>query len=363
MRLTPFRQWLRNSQLTLIAFRAWARDFTINLHGRLYHFTMPQFHVYSSEVTEVVACRIINATEEGKVESDIKAPKETRPKSYYLKNILIYVIAATLQYSVANGSFSLMTSLAGERKGFAALVVTYVSTMLAILTPGLIASLGCKAVIIIVNVSYLLFSIGNFSVEYYTLLPGAVFGGFSVNSAWICGATYLNLLGMDYAKYHKTTENKMISYTNGISMFCFSCGFLFGNAVSSLLLSPTRDNQANNSTEECSLEPENIAENVWVYALRGTLTGMCILSLILLIFLDDVKDESVNNKKISLKNLFINVKDTIQDFFKASCQINIGLAIPITIAAGIGIAYIQGTFSRVRIYCYMLVHGYYICVA
>jgi len=268
-----------------------------------------------------------------------------------LKNILLYWIAATLLYSVTNASFNVLTSLAGERKGFAALVVTYISTALAILTPGLMASLGCKAVII-VSISYLLFSIGNFTVEYYSLLPGAVFGGFSVNSAWISGATYLNLLGINYAKYHKTTENKMISYTNGISMFCFCGTFLLGNTVSSLLLSPTRDNEAVkdvNSTEECSLEPENIAENVWVYAFRGTLTGMCILALILLIFLDDVKDETVNDKKFGVKNLLRNVKETIHEFGKASCQLNIGLVIPITLAAGIGIGYIQGTFSRVSI--------------
>ena len=71
-----------------------------------------------------------------------------------------------------------MTSLAGERKGFATLVVTYISTVLAILTPGLIASLGCKAMIINVNIGYLLFSVGNFTVQYYTLLPTAVFGGY-----------------------------------------------------------------------------------------------------------------------------------------------------------------------------------------
>ena len=201
--------------------------------------------------------------------------------------------------------------------------------------------------IVIVNIGYLLFSVGNFTVQYYTLLPAAVFSGYSVGSAWVCGATYLNLLGMDYAKYHKMTENKMISYTSGISMFYFSSGFLFGNAVSSLLLSPTRDNDAVkvvNSTDECSLEPENIAENVWVYALRGTLTGMCILSLFLLIFLDNVKDETVNCKKFSVKYLLRDVKDTIHVFGETSHQSNIGLVIPISIATGIGITYVQGTY-------------------
>ena len=317
---------------------------------------MPQFHIYSTTSSEVIAGRIITSTEKelgvGKVDHENFAVEVKRARNLYIKNVLIYVITAILQYSVANGSFSLMTSLAGERKGFAALVVTYVTTMLAILTPGLIASLGCKAVIVIVNIGYLLFSIGNFTVEYYSLLPAAVFAGYSVGSAWICGATYLNLLGMDYAKQHKVTENKMNSYMNGIAMFCFSSGFLFGNAISSLLLSPTRDNEAVkvvNSTEECSLEPENIAENVWVYALRGTLTGMCVLSLLLLIFLDNVKDESVNSEKLSIKSFFLDVKETICGFGKASYQMNIGLVIPITLAAGIGIAYIQGTFSRVRI--------------
>ena len=209
---------------------------------------MPQFHIYSTESSEVIAGRIIASTEKeldvGKVDYEKFSVEVRRARNSYMKNVLIYVITAILQYSVVNSSFSLMTSLAGERKGFAALVVSYASTMFAILTPGLIASLGCKAVIITVNIGYLILSIGNFTVEYYSLLPAAVFAGYSVGSVWICGATYLNLLGIGYAKYHKTTENKMISYTNGISMFCFSSGFLFGNTISSLLLSPTRDNEA-----------------------------------------------------------------------------------------------------------------------
>ena len=321
---------------------------------------MPHFHIYSTTSSEVIAGRIITSTEKeldiGKVNHEKFSEEAKLARRSYIKNVLLYILSAILQYSVANGSFSLMTSLAGERKGFAALVVTYVVTQFSILTPGLIASLGCKAVIIIVNVGYLMFSIGNFSVEYYTLLTGAVFGGYSAGSVWICGATYLNLLGINYAKYHKTTENKMISYTNGISMFCFSCGFLFGNAVSSLLLLPTRDNEAVNSTKKCSLEPENIAENVWVYALRGTLTGMCISSLILLIFLDNVKDETVNGKKFSVVNFLMDIKENVVEFDHGIKQPRICLVLPLLLAAGIGIAYFPGTFSRVGFVCIYYLH-------
>ena len=240
---------------------------------------MPQFHVYSTEVCEVVATRIIgNATDfnpgcnsanpDYKERLDVDSTKNRRGKySYYLKNCVVYVISAILQYSVANGTLNLLTSLAGEEKGFATLVVVYISSYMAVFAPGLIKSLGCKAVIVIVNAGYLIFSIGNIKVEYYTLIPAAIFGGYSVGTVWVCGATYLNILGVSYAQHHKTTANKMIGYTNGISMFCFSSGMLIGNAVSSLLLLPTRENDTTrvaNSTEECSLEPENLSENKFV---------------------------------------------------------------------------------------------------
>jgi len=316
---------------------------------------MPQFHIYSTTSSEVIAGRIITSTEKefdvGKVDHEKFSAEVRRARNLYIKNVFVYVITAILQYSVANGSFSLMTSLAGEKKGFAALLVTYISAMLAaILTPGLVASLGCKAVIIIVNIGYLLFSIGNFTVELYSLLPAVTFGGYSVGSVWICGATYLNLLGMEYAKHHKTTENKMISHTNGISMFCFSSGFLLGNAVSSLLLLPTRNTEAAkvvNSTDECSLEPEKIAENEWVYALKSTLIGMCVLSLLLLVFFDNVKDETVSEKKSNVKNLLTDIKETVIEFGNGFMQPKVGLVIPLPIAAGISITYFPGTFSRV----------------
>ena len=326
---------------------------------------MPQFHVYSTTVCEVVATRIIDSTESTivtgmptqndscKKQLDLEREDGRRGKySYYMKNFIVYIISAILQYSVANGTLNLLTSLAGEEKGFATLVVTYIASYMAIIAPGLIKSLGCKAVIVIVNIGYLIFSIGNFKVEYYTLIPAAVFGGYSVGTVWICGATYLNILGVSYAQTHRTTANKMISYTNGISMFCFSSGMLIGNIISSLLLLPTRDNEAvmtTNATEECSLQPENLSENKFVYIFRSTMVFVSVVGLILSIFfLDTLKEE--NTEHFRILSLLTNVKDSLIETGKAWCHPNIGLATPISSACGIGIAFFPGTFSRVSIY-------------
>ena len=328
---------------------------------------MPQFHVYSTGACEVVAARIIdNATTkfnpggcdpvqppnpDCKERLDVRVDSRRGKYSYYLKNCLVYVVSAILQYSVANGTLNLLTSLAGEEKGFATLVVVYISSYMAVSTPGLIKTLGCKAVIVIVNAGYLIFSIGNIKVEYYTLIPAAIFGGYSVGAVWICGATYLNILGVSYAQNHKTTANKMISYTNGISMFCFSSGMLIGSAVSSLILLPTREDGATrvaNATEECSLEPENLAENKFVYILRSVIIVMGIVSLILSVFfLDTPKEEKIEPFKVL--NLLTNTKDCLIEHVKALWRPNIGLVTPIMIAGGIGIAFPPGIFSRVSI--------------
>ena len=339
---------------------------------------MPQFHVYTTTVYEVVANNIIESTEftdsldlarsdiDRRPFPDDSFKLEARPRkqlatgvpdcrrnkySYYMKNFVVYIVSAILQYSVVNGTLNLLTSLAGEEKGFATLVVTYITSYMAIFAPGLIESLGCKAVIVIVNIGYLIFSIGNFKVEYYTLIPAAVFGGYSVGTVWICGATYLNILGVSYAQTHRTTANKMISYTNGISMFCFCSGILIGNLTSSLLLLPTRDNEAamtTNATEECSLEPENLSENKFVYIFRSVMVLMSLVSLILSVFfLDTLKEEKT--KRFRMLNLLTDAKDSLIETGKAWCHPNIGLATPLLIAGGIGIAFFPGTFSRVSI--------------
>ena len=342
---------------------------------------MPQFHVYSTTIYEVVASSIIDSTEgnsshlssgssiarAGKPTTthdvpfkplaeeqqlDLGVDSRRGKYSYYMKNFIVYIVSAILQYSVANGTLNLLTSLAGEEKGFVTLIVTYIASYMAIFAPGLIKSLGCKAVIVIVNIGYLIFSIGNFKVEYYTLIPAAIFGGYSIGTVWICGATYLNILGVSYAQNHRTTANKMISYTNGISMSCFSSGVLFGNIISSLLLLPTRDDEAamaTNATEECSLEPENLAENKFVYIFRSTMVFMSVVSLILSIFfLDGLKEEKI--ERFRILNLLTNVKNSLIETGKAWCHPNIGLVTPLLIAGGIGIAFFPGTFSRVSCY-------------
>ena len=313
---------------------------------------MPQFHIYSSTVHELVAKRVAIDVGGSNDVDDATLDNVRSSKYYYLKNTIICVISAVLQYAAVNGTLSLVTSLAGERKGFAALFVTYVAGYLAIISPGLITSLGCKKVIVTVNIGYLVFSIGNFYTEYWTLLPAGVFGGYSIATVWVCVTTYLNTLGVSYAKTHRTTESKMISYTNGISMACFSSGILIGNLVSSLLLTPTRHDdvvKSVNSTEVCSLgQPENLSENRWVYFLRGTLTGMCVIALILSVFfLDNLKEEVIT--KFSITKLAVDVKENIVESGKAVLQPNVGLVIPWIIACGIGIAVFPGTFSRVSL--------------
>ena len=338
---------------------------------------MPQFHVYTTTVYEVVANNIIESTEftdsSDLARSDIDrrpfpddsfkleagprkqlatgVPDCRRNKySYYMKNFVVYIVSAILQYSVVNATLNLLTSLAGEEKGFATLIITYISSYMAIFAPGLIKSLGCKAVIVIVNIGYLIFSIGNFKVEYYTLIPAAVFGGYSVGTMWICGATYLNILGVSYAQTHRTTANKMISYTNGISTFCLCSGILIGSIISSLLLLPTRDNEAvmtTNATEECSLEPESLSGNKFVYIFRSTMVLMSVVGLILSIFfLDSLKEEKTEPFK--LLSLLTNIKNSLIETGKAWCHPT-GLVTPLLIAGGIGMAFFPGTFSRVSI--------------
>ena len=309
---------------------------------------MPKFHVYSTTVVDLVASR---AMEEDEFDKDAAmSDGDRRGKySYYLKNAMVYVVSAVLQYATVNGTLALVTSLAGEQKGLATLVVTYITALSLITSPGLITSLGCKRVIVMVNIGYLVFSIGNFHTEYYTLLPAAAFGGFSIGTAWVCGTTYLNNLGVSYATTHKTTENKMISYTNGISMACYSSGLLMGNLMSSLLLLPTRDNdviKVANSTEKCSLRPEKLSEDQWVYILRGVLTGTCLVALILSVFfLDNLREETI--RKFSIQKLVMDIKESTIEVGRTALQPNIGLVIPLVVTCGIGIAIFPGTFSRV----------------
>ena len=313
---------------------------------------MPEFYTYSTAIHETVAVRLIEQKElQSGTENNQSTDLETDKRSYYLrKNLMVYVIAAILQFSAANATVNLVTSLAGGEKGFAALAVTYAAGYLSIITPGLVTSLGCKRTIVVVNIGYLLYTIGNFWTEYYALIPAGVVGGYSIAAVWVTSSTYLNALGVDYAKTHRTTGNKMISFTNGIATFCFFSGMLVGNLAISLLLLPTRDHNdvkiTNASTDQCSLVPESLSENQWVYVLRSVLTGMCVISLILIVFfLDNLREETAT--KFSLVKLVMDVKENIVQCGKILLQPNIGLVVPWIIACGISIAFLPGTFARV----------------
>ena len=106
----------------------------------------------------------------------------------------------------------------------------------------------------------------------------------------------------------------MISFTNSIATFCIFSGMLIGNLAILLLLLPTRDHNevkvTNASSDQCSLVPESLSENQWVYFLKSLLTGMCVIALILTVFfLDNMKEEMAT--KFSLVKLLMDIKKTM----------------------------------------------------
>ena len=86
---------------------------------------------------------------------------------------------------------------------------------------------------------------------------------------------------------------------------------------------------------------------------------MSVVGLILSIFfLDSLKEEKT--ERFRILNLLTNVKNSLAETGKAWFHPNIGLVTPLLIAGGIGIAFFQGTFSRVS--CYIMIWCSYSCI-
>ena len=231
--------------------------------------------------------------------------KITRARVY--KNLIVIGIMLLLSYSVTGPTVTLVTSLAGRTLGNVTFCLNYIFTCLFNFMSMSVVNKGTskKRVMVIGNICLVGFAVLNWHISYYTLIPGTVFFGFGVSVVWIASMMYTSKLAVDYARRYNLIDKSVASFFTGVVVGLSNMGYLLGSASSAGVLTLLKlDEEHYNGTdsfdhnftsfdEECHTNNDKFEPNtVTINALRGMIVFYSIFALAVLLFLDDIDEES-----------------------------------------------------------------------
>ncbi|XP_064270090.1 protein unc-93 homolog A isoform X5 [Passer domesticus] len=218
-----------------------------------------------------------------------------------LKNVLVISFGFLFLFTAYSGLQSLQSSLnAEEGLGVASLSVLYAALTLSsmFLPPIIIKKLGCKWTIVVSMCCYIAYSLGNFYASWYTLIPTSMILGLGGAPLWSAKCTYLTIAGTLYAEKAGKNAKDIISQYFGIFFLVFQTSGIWGNLISSLILSQSsnqgeisEDNLECCGAYDCLTDTTNSTgserpSNSLIYTLVGVYTAAvlntsCIITVLL----------------------------------------------------------------------------------
>lgn len=161
-----------------------------------------------------------------------------RSKWRYTKNLVVLSLGFILVFTAFRSVQNLQSSINTEgRLGVFAMSLVHVTTFVSCLfAPILVEKISSKWTIVIGLMFYLFWIAANFFPHVSTLFPTSIGVGFGQSLAWGAQVSYIERLAVDYSHLSKELTQQELYKFNGIFLACFQSSHIWGNLVSSLMI-------------------------------------------------------------------------------------------------------------------------------
>lgn len=235
--------------------------------------------------------------------------------------------------------------------------VFLVSTVL--IAPAVIWLLGMRNTMLLACTLQVGYVASNYVREYYTLIPGAAVGGFSLGILWVAANLYKSVKATTLATVVGAKPTVVIGKFSGVFYLFVSISLMIGNLISSVLFfskdevnchhredqNSTLFNLTSFSVCSCDIESgiREVTRNVLV-----SIYVLCDILAILLLFLT-VKDipRVVTNGTLLRANVLMYLKNSVVSIVRIHFNTKAGLLIPVFMLEGLQSGYYLGTFTTV----------------
>ncbi|XP_068966026.1 UNC93-like protein isoform X1 [Bombus flavifrons] len=291
-----------------------------------------------------------------------------------LKNISTVSVAFMVQFTAFQGTANLQSSInASDGLGTVSLSAIYAALVLScIFVPTfVIKRLTVKWTLCVSMLCYAPYIGSQFYPKFYTLVPAGVLLGLGAAPMWAAKATYLTQVGGVYAKLTDQPVDAIVVRFFGFFFLAWQTAELWGNLVSSLVLTGEEFGGGGNRTtnwnkikfcgadfcvlgngahETLDRPPESeIYEISAIY-----LTCVIIAVIIVALFVDPLSRYGEKQRKVDSQELSgIQLLSATAYQLKKPYQ---QLLIPITIWIGMEQAFIGADFTQAYISCALGVH-------
>ncbi|XP_035685783.1 protein unc-93 homolog A-like [Branchiostoma floridae] len=154
-------------------------------------------------------------------------------------NLIVQSFGFLLLFTAYQSLQNLQSSINDDRNiGQTSLAVLYgvLIPSCPFLAPVVMGLLGLKWTITGSMALYVVFTIANYWLEFYTLIPASVLVGAAAACLWAANGAYLTELAIKYAQVSKENLSVVITRFFGIFFGIFQTSQIWGNLISSLVL-------------------------------------------------------------------------------------------------------------------------------
>ncbi|KAH9513850.1 hypothetical protein Btru_031557 [Bulinus truncatus] len=192
----------------------------------------------SQEQSQPLALDRLSADPEGKPTGSERSLGVISAISFN-KNLIVLCISFILVFSSFRAIQNLQSSINTENNlGILTMMVVHLSMIFAcLLSPVIVNIFTAKWGLCIGILCFLIWFAANFHPTFYTLIPTSLFVGFGQGILWNAESSYILKLAFDSSKVTRGHLDKEMFRFHGIFLACFQTTHIWGNLISSLLLS------------------------------------------------------------------------------------------------------------------------------
>ncbi|XP_037938332.1 UNC93-like protein [Teleopsis dalmanni] len=293
-----------------------------------------------------------------------------------LKNISVISFAFMVQFTAFQGTANLQSSInAKDGLGTVSLSAIYAALVVScIFLPTLIIrKLTVKWTLVFSMLCYAPYIAFQLFPRFYTLVPAGILVGLGAAPMWASKATYLTQVGQVYAKITEQAVDAIIVRFFGFFFLAWQTAELWGNLISSLVLS--NGAHGGGSDSNTTISEEDLQYCGANFCVNGNTHGnlerppdheifeismiylSCIIAAvaIIAIFLDPLKRYG-EKRKGSQSAQELSGMELLSATFRQMKKPNQQLLIPITVFIGMEQAFIGADFTQAYVSCALGIH-------
>nr|CAD7424323.1 unnamed protein product [Timema monikensis] len=314
--------------------------------------------------------------DEANLTDDGKCRLSRKEKWRILKNIAAVSLAFMVQFTAFQGTANLQSSInAKEGLGTVSLSAIYAALVLSCMfvPTFLIKRLTVKWTLCLSMICYAPYIAAQFYPRFYTLVPAGILLGLGAAPMWASKATYLTQVGGVYAKLTDQAVDAIVVRFFGFFFLAWQTAELWGNLISSLVLSGGEGGGGGNFTQTSAEDLEYCGANFCVMSTHNNdnlerppdseiyeISGIylcCVVVAVAMValFVDPLKRYGEKQRKSDSSEL-----SGIQLLSATAYQLkkpNQQLLIPITVWIGMEQAFIGADFTQAYVSCALGIHN------